>query len=163
MANRMAYGVRHGRAHCYAFATTGKTARTPYWPKVAAGHRARPILAILPRGLGIRSERIGTSSFVTVHTCPNGRMGTRSSSYVHKQRPLTTLSDARLEVARLYHAMMRGTLDKKMYYAGSHGLKAWSALYEQDVLEQDQRAIMERAGMQPPSDDLFAEDARITH
>lgn len=31
----------------------------------------------------------------------NGRMGTRSSSYVHKQRPLTTLSDARLEVARL--------------------------------------------------------------
>lgn len=91
-------------------------------------------------------------------------MGTRSSSpYLHKQRPLTTLSDARAEVARLYHARMRGTLDNKTYYAGIHGLKAWSALYEQDVLERNQRAIMERAGMQPPSDDLFAEDTRTTH
>lgn len=119
-----------------------------------------------PRNGGPDFLRMGlpTSSFVPVRACPNGRMGTRSSSpYLHKQRPLTTLSDARAEVARLYHARMRGTLDNKTYYAGIHGLKAWSALYEQDVLERNQRAIMERAGMQPPSDDLFAEDTRTTH
>ncbi len=86
-----------------------------------------------------------------------------SKAYVHKQRSLRSLSDARAEIARLYHAMMRGSLDKKTYYAGVHGLNAWAKLYEADVLERNQRATMERAGMEPPTDDLFAEDSRVTH
>ena len=106
---------------------------------------------------------IGTSSFVPGQTCRNGGMSRSSSPYLHKQRPLTTLSDARLEVARLYHAMMRGTLDKKTFYSGIHGLKAWSALYEQDVLERNQRRIMERAGLEPAMDEPFPDEARTTH